>query len=175
MNTEHLHGTHLKQFPTTKEMRERALALLLPLPFDTTISYQQFTETLGLNPMTDHRARSAVLLAGKDLLKGYNKKIVNIRTEGYRIIRPNEHCAVSKRQQQSARRRLKESLQTVTHVALDQLAPTEIAQVMLEQARAAIQLSLTRKLGRMKQLPPRQELHLPSSNKIVEMMKKKTG
>ncbi len=160
------------QFPTAKEMRRRAFELLVARPFDTLVRYQEFAAALGLDPQSDQRARSAVLAAGRDLLKQHQKKIVNVKTEGYRIIRPNEHRAVSQAQQRGARRRLRDALQTVTYVALDQLTPEEIAGLMIEQARAAIQLALTKKLAKVKQLPAKQELALPSGRKLVEMMRK---
>jgi alkylated DNA nucleotide flippase Atl1 len=173
MNIEHLQSHEGAQFPTTKEMRTRAFDLLAKLPFDTLVTYQQFADVLGLNPVASHRARGAVLKAGRDLLKEHNKKIVNVKNDGYRIIRPNEHRGVSQSQQRGARRKLRDALQTVTHVALDNLTPKEVAEVMLEQARAAIQLSMTKQFSRVKDLPPRQDLHLPSSAKLVDMMRKK--
>jgi hypothetical protein len=161
------------QFPTSAEMRRRAFDLLAPLPFDTLIPYAQFTEALHLDPQREHRARQAVLMAGRDLLREHSKKIINVRDKGYRIIKPNEHPAVAQAQQRSARRRLREALQTVTHVALDHLTPTEVAQVMIEQARAGLQVALTKRLSRAKTLPPVRELHLPSSSKLVDMMRKR--
>jgi hypothetical protein len=160
------------QFPTTREMRMKALTLLSGFTFDTIVTYQQFTDTLGLNPALDRRARSAVLQAGRDLLKAQNKKLVNVKTEGYRIIRPNEHKSVSQSQQRSARRKLRDALQTVTHVALENLTPKEVAEVMLEQARTALQLNMTRRVAKMTGLPSKDELHMPSSAKLLSMMRK---
>lgn len=163
------------QFPTIAEMRGRALELLRERPYDSLIAYEEFAQAIGVNPMTDRRGRSAVLKAGRDLLAAHNKKIINVREQGYRIIRPNEHAVVSQSEQRRARRLFKQSLQTVTHVALDHLTPTEIAQVMMEQARSALQVAMAKRLSRAKALPPRCELKLPSTSKLVEMMRKKTG
>lgn len=170
---ETLNANEGTQFPTMAEMRKRVFELLAPRPYDTLITYAEFEAVLQLNPADDRRARSAVLKAARDLLQQQDKKLVNVRNEGYRIIRPNEHQNVSRHQQQRARRRLRDALETVTHIALDKLTPTEVAQVMLEQARVGIQLAITKRFARAKQLPPRNELHLPSAMKLVDMMRKK--
>lgn len=160
------------QFPTTKEMRQRAYDLLAPLAFDTTVSYVQFTEALGLNPANDDRARRAVLQAGRDILKSHNKKLVNVKTEGYRILRPNEQSHRSDAEARRGRRQFKRALETATFVAMEHLTPAEIADTLQTQARRAIEVALTKKIGRAKELPPSSELHLPSSSKLVEMMRR---
>jgi hypothetical protein len=166
------------QFPTTAEMRRRALQLLEQVPSNTLITYRALTAALGLNPQHESRARSAVLQAGRDLLKDQNKKIVNVRDQGYRIIQANEHVTVSQHEQLGARRRLRRALQTVTHVALHELTTIEIAKVMMEQARVAISVGMLKKLTKAKELPPTAQLHLPSASKLIEFMRsprKQTG
>lgn len=159
-------------FPTMRELTDRAYAVLADRSFNTTITYGEFHEALDVNPAIDRRARAAVLKAGKLLQREHKKKLVNIRTVGYRIIKPTEHVEVSQGEQRRARRWLRESLKTVTHVALEDLQPTDIARVMTEQARAAIQVAMTRSLARTKALPSRDQLCLPSATKLLEMMRK---
>lgn len=161
------------QFPTMQEMCAAAYAELAAHAYNTTVTYTELAGVMGIDPQRNMRARTAVLKAGRRLLREQNKKIVNVRNEGYRIVQPNEQVGVSQREQARARRWLRESLKTVTHVALDNLSPTEIAKVMTEQARVAIQVSMARRLVRMKELPPKDEIALPSPNRLLEMMRKK--
>lgn len=161
------------QFPTMQEMRDRALDVLSRHAFDEVVGYRELTDAIGLNPATSTRARAAVLKAGRTLLREHNKKIINVRNAGYRIVKPNEHVAVSKSEQARARRWLKRSLETVTHVALDDLSPGEVAKVMTEQARSALQLSFSRRIAKQKELPAKQDLELPSASRLIAMMRKK--
>ncbi len=161
------------QFPTTAEMTARAYELLSVRPVDALVSYGELATALGLDPSLDNRARGAVLRAGRRLLIEQRKKVVNVRTVGYRIIKPTEHVGVSQNEQKKARRWLREALKTVTHVALEGLTPTEVARVMTEQARAAIALTMARRVTRAKELPTRGDLHLPSTARLVDMMTRK--
>ena len=173
MTPQHLQATEGTQFPTTREMRQRAYALLMPLPFDTTVTYQQFTDAIGMNPAEDHRARRAVLQAGTDMLRLHNKKLVNLKLEGYRIIRPNEQAARADAEAARGRRQFKRALETATFVALEHLSPTEIATALQTQARRAIEVAFTKRMVRAKDLPPSQDIHLPSSAKLVAMMRRR--
>jgi hypothetical protein len=161
------------KFPTMQEMRARAYDVLASHAHNTTATYDELAVAMGADPQTSTRARAAVLSAGRKLLPAQNKKIVNVRNEGYRIALPNEQVGVSRKEQARARRWLRESLKTVTHIALDDLSPQEIAKAMTEQARAAIQVSMSRRLTMVKTLPAKEDLALPSPAKLVEMMRRK--
>jgi hypothetical protein len=160
------------QFPTMQEMKARAFDLLQGRAFGDVVTYAEFEAALSVNPNTDRRARTAVLRAARRLLVEQHKKSVNVRNVGYRIVKPNEHVGVSQAEQRRARRWLREALKTATYVALDDLSPTEVARVMTEQARAAVQVAMTKRLANVKELPARSELALPSGTRLVEMMRK---
>ena len=161
------------QFPTRREMAAWAKAYLHDQDFDTIVTYADLTTVLGLDPQRDPRARSSVLKAGRDLLREDHKKLVNLRNVGYRIIKPNEHANQSRRENVRARRRLREALATVTYVAMERLTPAETVDALMEQARVAIQVGIHARLRRIKQLPPRNELKLPSASKLVDMMRRR--
>lgn len=157
---------------TTREMTDCAVALLSERSFDATIPYAEWTSVLGANPEHDPRARRAVLRSGRKVLREQHKKLVNIRRVGYRIIRPNEHAAQSKSENRRARRRLREALATVTYVALENLTPAETAQVLMEQARNAIQVGVCQRLSRAKALPSRDQVKLPATTALVDLMRR---
>jgi hypothetical protein len=161
------------QFPLTRLLKEKAYQRLSVTPFDTLITYAEWIELLTLDPRTDRRARGAILWAGRKVLDEQSKKVINERLTGYRICRPNEHAAQGERERKRARRWLRVSLQTVTHVALESLTPTEVAKVMTEQSRAALTLAFATRVGKMKELPAREQMALPSSQKLVDMMTRK--
>src|SRR5262245_26575192 len=139
-----------KKFPTIAEMQGKALALLLEQTDLVIVGYAQWTEVLGLNPAEDRRARTAVLKAGRVLLHEHNRRLVNVRTEGYQIVKPSDHVGVSQGEQRRSRRWLRRALATVTHVALDKLTPQEVARVMIEQSRTALAYGMLVKISRVK-------------------------
>jgi hypothetical protein len=161
------------KFPLSRVLRERAVAFLSPLPFNTEVTYAALSEAIGLDVVGDKRGRNAVLQAGRLLLKEQHKKLVNVRRVGYRIVAPNEQVAVSQAEQKRARRWLKRALATVTHVALNDLTPEEVAKVLTEQARVGLSLSFQRRIGKQVSLPASEQLALPSGAKLVEMFKKR--
>ena len=160
------------KFPLSVILRERAYALLSMREHESVVTYEELTTAMGLDPQQDTRARHAVLRAGRLLLREQRKKLLNVRNVGYQIIKPIEQVAASKKEQQRARRWLKRGLETVTHISLENLSPVDIAQIMTEQARAAIQLAMSQRLGRAKVLPPKEQLALPSSRHLVDLFRR---
>jgi glutathione S-transferase len=165
------------QFPTAKEFIAWALAFLTDQPFGRVITYAELASVLTVNPAEDHRARSALLRAGRVLQREHHKQIVNVRNVGYRVIEPKDHVGVSRAQNRRAIRRLRESLATATYVAMESLTPAETAEVLMQQARVAIQVGLCTRVTKAKVVPPREQVHLPSGAKLLEMMRRrpKTG
>ena len=164
------------KFPLSQVLRERALAFLRTRTVDSgLIGYDDLTAAVGMDTQADTRARHAVLAAAKILLREDNRKLVNVRMAGYRIVPASAHVGGSQAEQKRARRWLRRSLDTVTHVALGELSAVDVAKVLQEQARVAITLSVTKKLARQKTLPEREQIALPSGAKLAEMFKRKTG
>lgn len=161
------------KFPTTAEMKVRAFELLCDCPTDMLITYEQWTTVLGIDPSIDRRARSALLRAGRKLLVEQNKKLVNVRKEGYRIIKPTEHVGVSQNQQKQARRKWRDAMKTATHVIIEGLSETEVGRLMTEQARVATVYMFASRMGKVKELPSKQDLKLPSSKLLLEMIRRK--
>ena len=162
------------KFPLSAILKERAYTLLSEKDYNTLVGYDELTTALGLDPQLDTRARFAILRAGRDLLRDQKKKLVNVRNLGYRIAQPTEQVTVSQREQARARRWYRRAAATVTHVMLEGLPPTEVAKIMLEQARVGMQLAMSQRLARTKQLPPKEQLALPSSRKLIELFRKST-
>jgi hypothetical protein len=160
------------KFPLARVLRNHAITRLRAVAYDEVISYEELSAAIGVDVVLDKRGRTAVLQAARVVLKQDQKKLVNIRTIGYRIVRPNEQVAVSAAEQQRSRRWLKRSLDTVTHVALHTLTPVEVAAVITEQARVALTLSFERKLQKQ-ELPSKDQLLLPSGERLVEMFRKR--
>jgi hypothetical protein len=163
------------RFPLNEALRRRALAVLTAAGFDTVVTYEALTEAMGLDPSQDRRARTAVLRAATTVLKEQHKKLVNLKSVGYRIVRPDEHVTVSQQEQRNARRRLRRSLDTVLYVALAELPPLEVSKVVTEQARLGLLIGLTRRLTRLKVLPPSAQMQLPSGESLLAVFRKKTG
>src|SRR5580765_8058808 len=128
------------KFPLSEVLRRRAFDCLVAQPYDAVIPYAALAVAIGLDPQKDHRARRAVLRAGRLLLREHRKKLVNIRSKGYRIVMPGEQADVSQTEQRRAQRQLKRSLETVTFIAQETLTPRQIARIMTEQARVGLQL-----------------------------------
>jgi hypothetical protein len=162
------------RFPLSEVLRQRAYTLLVERAYEALVTYDELTVALGLDPRIDHRARRAVLRAGRRLLRDDRKKLVNVRTVGYRIVKPSEQVDVSLVEQQRGRRWTKRGLDTLTHIALETLTPTELARLMTEQARVALQLGMARRIARVKVLPPKAQLRLPSKDRILELFRRTT-
>lgn len=162
-------------FPSAAELRARVVTLFAAQSFGTLVPYTAIVTCLECDPRTDKRGRDAVLRARTELLREHQRKIVNVRQVGYRVLNPNEQVQTSQGEQARARRWYRRALGTVTYVAMQALSPEEAAKVLTEQARCAIAVSLGRKLVRQKQLPARQLLALPSGRAMVEMFTKAKG
>ena len=167
-----LKATEGTLFPLTRILRERAVERLKDVPFDTLVTYAELSAAMLLNVQAEARARTAVLWAGRFLLRTEHKQIVNVKLMGYRVIRPNEHVAVSQSQQRRSRRWLRRALETVTHIAIAELRPEEIGKVMTEQARVALSLACTSSLARAKVLPPPDQLNsIPRGAKLLDLLR----
>jgi len=164
------------KFPLSEVLFIRALERLRNEPYDALITYDDFAQALSLSPEKDERARRAVLRAGKTLLRECQKKIVCVRTVGYRIVKPNEQAAVSNTERARARRMMRRALQTVTYVHMADLTAEEMAKLLLEQARVGLQLAMCTRIERAKEIPTRQMLKIPPTQELLKFMTtKKTG
>lgn len=161
------------KFPLSRILRERATTVIAATDYDQVIPYAVLSEALGVDVVHDKRGRDAVLAAGRDVLKAHRKKIVNVRREGYRVVRSNEQAFVSRAEQKRARRWLRRALDTVTHVALDGLTPEDVAKVLTEQASVALQLSVQKKLQNAKSLPARDQVQMPTGRQLVDFITRK--
>lgn len=158
-----------KQFPSVREMACWAYDFLSPLPYGRQITYRELSGVITI-PADSHRGRQAVLRAGGQLLRRDSKLLINVRTVGYQIARPNEHAAQAVRFRAGARRRLRRALDAVVHVALDGLSATEVADVLAEQVRAGLALAFERRLHRQKTLPSPDRAVLPSGKHLVRLI-----
>jgi hypothetical protein len=162
------------KFPLSRELREKAIEFLRFCDYDVLVPYDRWRALFnGLDPRADKRARTAILKAGTIILREERKRVVCIRNEGYRVVRPSEQVTVSQSESARARRMMKRALQTVTYVALEKLTPEETATVLLEQARAAVAVAFNARARRMKTLPPAPEIVVPKSKALVEFITKK--
>ena len=162
------------KFPLSEVLKRRAYTLLVAQPYEAVVTYEALAEAIGLDPRTDDRARSAVLRAGRALLHDDRKKIVNVREIGYRIVKPSEQADVALNEQRRARRWYARALNTATYVALENLSPADVARIMTEQARIGLLLGMARRLGKVKTLPDRAQMVLPSKDRLVDLFRRKT-
>lgn len=160
------------KFPLYERLVELSLALLKSKERDVLISYADIAEAIGCDVRTDVRSRTAFLKACKILLRENLRKVVNERNKGYRIVRDDERRHVAKREEASSYRRISAAVETVTRVAIDELGPVEASLLLTEQARMAMIEAIHRKLRKVKKLPNRSDVSVPSGSKLVEMMKK---
>ncbi len=157
------------KLPTMREMTDRAFARLTSCEFGQRLSYADLTAVCGADAQLT-RTRAAVLRAGRQLLRDHQKLLVNVRNEGYAVARPEEHVAESQRQQRSASRKLRRSLASVIYVRLEGMTAEEVNKVLAEQTRCALKVGMDRRLTRVRKLPKRQDVEVPSGRNIVEMM-----
>ena len=160
-----------KQFPTIKEMTEWAFEALAGLDFGESVSYAALSDVCRTNTQQT-RGRSAVLRAGRRLLKERNRLLVNVKGYGYRVVSSHEHVTESQRFQRHARRRLTRALAVVIHFDPSRLTADQLAKTLTEQVRCSMKVGFDRKMSRVKTLPKRELLALPSGSKLVELFTK---
>lgn len=160
------------QFPTVREMRAKARDLLVTVERGRLVTYTEWTLLLGLDPQQVRRARSAILLAGRDVLLSDNKCLRVEPNIGYRVVEAKEQASIARGHHKRGQRQFHEGLLKSTHVELADLTPAELATTMTEQARSAMLYAVTRKVRRAKQLPARNELHIPTPEALVKMMRR---
>jgi hypothetical protein len=160
-----------KDFPTAREMARWAYDFLAARQHGEIASYAELSTVLTIDA-TSRRGRAAVLRAGRHLLRDHSKLLINIRGVGYQIAQPNDHAGQSQRYRRLARSRLRRALDAEVHVALQALSPRELAELMAEQVRAGLTLAFERRLSRRKALPPKDQLAMPSGQRLVQLLTK---
>lgn len=163
--------THL---PTMKEMATRAFEHLQPLPHGAIVSYETLTHICQADA-TMLRTRTAILRAGRRLLHEHNKLLVNVKGRGYQVAAPSEHVGEAKRQTKAALRRHRRALSIVVHVEINGLLPEQLNDVLAAQTKNALLLGMTRNINRVRTLPAKQQVELPSGKRIIALLSKKAS
>jgi hypothetical protein len=145
--------------------------VLVDMPHGTVITYDELRKILFEDPR-DSRGRAAIQRAAKLLLHD-GKHLVNMRGKGYQIAYPNEHVSQSTRQVKLGLRRYRKALAIVAHTEMEKLTPQERQQVEEQTNRVRIHLALAVRVQRMKALPARSDVEIPTGRRLAELLLKK--
>jgi hypothetical protein len=91
------------------------------------ITYETLAEALDLDEKEQRdQIRQAVSAARQTVLRDYNKALVAIRGEGYRVALAREFAGLAQGHRQKADRQMTKALDIVKHVDENQLSPAEL-------------------------------------------------
>lgn len=160
-------------FPTVQDMRRRLVENYAEAPYGTPISYRDLLVMLERDCRTDRRARAAILQARTELLTKHQRLLWNEPRVGYRIAQPADNREYSKRKRSAAGRRLFQGLLAMTHTAYELLSEKEQNAAREEMMRVLVSRTMLRRVSRMKALPNRETLALPSGQALLKILTKK--
>lgn len=135
------------------------------------IAYDDLRQVLFEDPQAP-RGRKALVKAKKRMLAEFSKHLVNVPNKGYQIAYPNEHAAASKNETRKGIRKFRKALAIVVHTEIEALNSQERQQIEEQANRVRLQLALTKKLGRMKVLPSKAELQIPSGKQLAGLLRR---
>jgi hypothetical protein len=157
-------------FPTASVLRRRAYDLLVTIPFGAQVRYGTLTEALGV-PATERRGRSAILAAGRDLLRHERHLLVNVRGVGYQIAFPAEHVDDSRRRSRNGNRMLSRAHEVVMRVIIEHLTDAEKLKLIEQQTRSGLALIAARGLSNQRvKIPPSLKATGPTGRELVRLL-----
>lgn len=159
-------------FPLMRDLVARAYAFLEGQAVGARFNYPLLSATIGVDAQ-DTRGRAAVLRAGRKLLRERNTLMLNVRGYGYELVAANAHAKEAARQYAHADTRIKRGVAAATHCNYRELTDQERTEVLTQQTRGALLLGINRRLGRMKALPAKAEVQLPSGAELVRLFEKR--
>lgn len=111
--------------PIGDQARWRLLyEILRELDYDEQITYERMAEALDVDPVKDRGTiQVAMYRAAKELSLVNDRSIESVRGVGYRVVTPEEHVSLSRRQQRRSGRALTRAQRHVQHVDLSQMSP----------------------------------------------------
>jgi hypothetical protein len=114
---------------------------------DQIATYEEIGEVLGLHPEdARHTIQMVVRRAAKELLLRNDTALEAINNVGYRLVMPDEHTGLARRQQRRSSRALQQGHQQVTHVDFTKMDP-EARKAIETMANAfAMQMEFNRRL-----------------------------
>lgn len=157
--------------PRVSVLAQAVHRALSEMPHGTVVTYDEFRKILFEDPQ-GRRGRAAILKAAKLLLVDA-KHLVNVRSIGYQIAYPNEHASQSNRQVTFGLRRYRKALAIVANTEIAKLTPQERQQVEEQTNRVRIHLALSVRVQRLKTLPERKLIDIPSGKALAEMLTRK--
>lgn len=95
---------------------------------ETFFSHAQLIYLLGEGvdkPITQARVYRAVVAANKTLLKENRRYLSVVRTEGYRVVRADEHLSIALTKKDMAQGYLKRGIALLKHARLDELSEAQ--------------------------------------------------
>jgi hypothetical protein len=155
--------------PRISVLADRVYEALSQRQHGTLVTYHEFRLMLFEDPQ-GKRCRSAILRAGKRLLREQQKLLVNVRGKGYQLAMPNEHSAESKRVQQHGRRRYRRALEIVVNAEMEKLSPQERQQVDEQANRMRLILAAEKNIAKATVLPSSGDIVIPSGKRLAALL-----
>lgn len=160
-----------KHFPTTQEMTGWVYDALKGRDYGETIPYDELSRVCTVDVERERRARAAVLGAGKKLLEREQKCLVNVKTVGFRIVQPSEQREVGRRKHLAGARRIREGYKAVTFVNVNLIADKKDLDLLIkEQTRLAMAVMADTKIRRLKKLPTREQVRMPTGKELLKAL-----
>lgn len=110
--------------PIGKQARWRTIYdLLKPLKYDDILTYEKIGDALGLDSKRErHLIHANMQRAARELSEQHDRSISVVRGDGYRIVNPEEHVDLSRRDQRRSSRALVKAKRHVDHVNLSDMS-----------------------------------------------------
>jgi hypothetical protein len=111
--------------PVGNQARWRTLyELLVNLDVDDVFTYDEMAAALELDPKRDrHALQMTVRRAAQEYETEHSRALEPVPNEGYRVVEPNEHIVLARKQQKKSHRALARGHSKVVHVDLSGLEP----------------------------------------------------
>jgi hypothetical protein len=156
------------RWPTWRTAWQAVYDVLLDKPPGFLLSLEELER---VTESTRSRAQAALRRARRQLLKDYNRWLIAIPSQGYRVVEAREHADVATGYRQAARRKLKTGLALTLRVNLDEITkPQDLARLEWTQKLLVLTTGFVDQLAKLKELPARPDLRLPSTSDLLRVV-----
>jgi hypothetical protein len=112
-----------------------------------TATYAEIGKVLDLDPESDrHTIQMSVRRAAQELLRENDTALEAVNNVGYRLVQPDEHSGLAKKQQRRAKKSLQRGHDQVVHVDFSKMDPEARKAVEVMANAFAMQLEFNRRL-----------------------------
>jgi hypothetical protein len=114
---------------------------------DQIATYEEIGTVLGLDPEADrHTLQMAVRRAARELLRENDTALEAVNNVGYRLVMPDEHAELARRQQRKSSRSLARGHDQVVHVDFTKMEPEARKAIEMMAAAFSMQMDFNRRL-----------------------------